>query len=289
MRKFDSHVQYRKYNLLKEIVKSELNDTLVNDILDIPKVIVGPKAETRCCIYKERAIVTEKIKNIIYDVKDNVVNTIEIACDECPVNRFSVTEACRGCLAHHCVENCPVGAISIINKRAHIDQDKCIECGKCHESCQFEAISDVRRPCIKSCKMDALKIDPSTKKAMIVEENCVSCGACVAKCPFGAIVDKSYLLNIVKLIKESNNNQNYKVYAVVAPAIAAQFAEYKIEQVIEAIKKLGFYDVVEAAVGADIIAHYEANLLKEELGHKKFITSSCCPAFVALINKNTLS
>jgi [FeFe] hydrogenase (group B1/B3) len=286
MKKFDNHVQYIKYSVLKEVVKSELKDNLLNDLLNIPKKIaVGPKPQIRCCIYKERAIVSERIKHILYEFNDHVVNTIELACDECPVNRFSVTEACRGCLAHHCIDNCPVGAITIIDKKANIDHEKCIECGKCYNSCLFDAISDVKRPCHKSCKVDAIKIDPVTKKAIIDYDKCIACGACVLKCPFGAITDKSHILEIVRLIKKSENNTNYKVYCVIAPAIAAQFPQNTIEQVIEALKQLGFYDVIEAAIGADIVAQHETSQLIEELKHKKFITSSCCPAFVSLIRK----
>lgn len=286
MKKFDNHVQYIKYSVLKEILRSELKDNLLKDLLNIPKRIAeGPKPQIRCCIYKERAIVSERIKHVLYEYNEHVVNTIDIACDECPVNRFSVTEACRGCLAHHCVANCPVNAISIVNKKAHIDYEKCIECGKCHQSCQFEAISDVRRPCYTSCKLNAIQIDPVTKKALIDHEKCISCGACVLRCPFGAITDKSHILEIARLIKRSENNKNYKIYCVIAPAIAAQFPENSIEQVVEALKKLGFYDVIEAAIGADIIAQHETSQLVEELKHKKFITSSCCPAFVSLIKK----
>ena len=43
-------------------------------------------------------------------------------------------------------------------------------------------------------------------------------------------------------------------YAVVAPSIASQFVYAKLGQVVTAIKKLGFYSVVEAALGADIVA-----------------------------------
>lgn len=286
MRKFDNHVQQIKYSVLKEVLKAELEDNLLNDLLNIPKKIIpGPKAETRCCIYKERAIISERIKHVLYEYNEHVINTIDIACDECPVTRFSVTEACRGCLAHHCLDNCPVGAIEIYNKKAHINQEKCIECGKCHDMCQFDAISDVKRPCRKSCKVDAIQIDPITKKAIIDRDKCINCGACVSRCPFGAITDKSHILEIAKTIKKSENNTNFKVYCVVAPAIAAQFPNCSIEQIIGAIKDLGFYDVVEAAVGADIVAQYETSLLLEELKHKKFITSSCCPAFVSLIHK----
>ena len=53
------------------------------------------------------------------------------------------------------------------------------------------------------------------KAAKINDEKCISCGACVYQCPWGAINDKSYILNAINYIKESNNNTNYKVYAVV--------------------------------------------------------------------------
>lgn len=283
-KKFDNHAQYIKYKVLKEVIRSQKNKNLINDLLTIPeKIIPGPEAETRCCIYKERAIINERVKHVLNKSNNQIVNIIDLACDECPVYRFSVTEACRGCLAHHCMENCPVGAIEIINKRAHINQDKCIECGKCSNVCPFEAISDVKRPCITSCKVGALNIDTQTKKAIIDKDVCINCGACVSRCPFGAITDKSDVLDVMKMINESENNKKYKVYCIVAPAIAAQFLDVEIDKIVTAIKKLGFYEVVEAAIGADIVANYESKLLEQELKHKKFITSSCCPAFVSYI------
>lgn len=283
-KKFDNQAQYMKYKVIKEIVKSKKNGNLMNDLLTIPKIIIpGPVAETRCCIYKERAIIEERMKNILQEDCSGVVNVIDLACDECPVYRFSVTEACRGCLAHHCRENCPVGAIEIINKRAHINQEKCIECGKCRSVCPFEAISDVKRPCITSCKVKALKIDTNTKKAMIDEHECINCGACVSRCPFGAITDKSHIVEIIDMIEKSDHNKKYKVYCIVAPAISAQYPDAEIDSIVTAIKKLGFYHVTEAALGADVVADYESKLLEKELKHKKFVTSSCCPAFVSYI------
>lgn len=283
-KKFDNHAQYIKYKVLKELIKSEKCENLTKDLLNIPeRIIPGPDAETRCCIYKERAIIGERIKNVLNSSSNHVVNIIDLACDECPVYRFSVTEACRGCLAHHCQENCPVGAIEIVNKRAHINQEKCIECGKCRDVCPFEAISDVKRPCKTSCKVEALNINPETKKAIIDKDKCINCGACVSRCPFGAITDKSHILDIMKIINESKHNTQYKVYCIVAPSIAAQFPDAEIDNVVTAIKQLGFYEVVEAAIGADIVANYESKLLEHELKHKSFITSSCCPAFVSYI------
>lgn len=283
-KKFDNQAQYMKYKVMKEIIKSKRKGTLFNDLFVIPKQIIpGPVAETRCCIYKERAIIEERMKTVLQEESEKIVDVIDLACDECPVYRFSVTEACRGCLAHHCRENCPVGAIEIINKRAHINQEKCIECGKCRSVCPFEAISDVKRPCITSCKVKALKIDTETKKASIDKEECINCGACVSRCPFGAITDKSHIVEIIDVIDKSELNTKYKVYCIVAPAISAQFPDAEIDNIVTAIKKLGFYQVMEAALGADIVADYEAKLLEKELKHKKFVTSSCCPAFVAYI------
>lgn len=282
-KKFDNQAQYIKYKVLKEVIKSQRKNSLAKDVLYIPeKIIPGPEAETRCCIYKERAIISDRIKYVIEENK-HVVNVIDLACDECPLYRFSVTEACRGCLAHHCRENCPSGAIEIINKRAHINQEKCLECGKCASVCCFEAISDVKRPCRTICKTGALNFNQQTKKSVIDYEKCTDCGACVSRCPFGAIADKSNVLEVMKMLDESINNSKYKVYCIVAPAIAAQYPETGIENVVTAVKKLGFYEVVEAAVGADIVANYESKLLEQELQHKKFITSSCCPAFVTYI------
>jgi iron only hydrogenase large subunit-like protein len=69
------------------------------------------------------------------------------------------------------------------------------------------------------------------------------------------------------------------VYAVVAPSIASQFNYAKLEQVITGIKRLGFFSVVEAALGADMVADEES----KELAKAGFLTSSCCPAFVTYI------
>ena len=59
-------------------------------------------------------------------------------------------------------------------------------------------------------------------------------------------------LIVIDMIKKSNKNQNYKVYAIVAPSISGQFRYAKLGQVISGIKALGFFTVVEVALGADI-------------------------------------
>lgn len=287
MRRFENDVQVIKYEVFKEVARLAMEGTLEEKHHIIPeKISPGPKPRTRCCVYKERAIIEERVKIARGGDKENPNNIeiINIACDECSINRYTVTEACRGCLAKWCHEACPVDAIYYVGHRAYINNNKCIECGKCKNVCPYNAISDVMRPCRKACEANALYID-SDKKAVIDSEKCVQCGACVYKCPFGAIMDKSSIVDVINLLKESKDS-NTNVYAVIAPAISSQFTHVKIGQLVKGIKLLGFHDVVEAALGADIIAFHETGEFAKEIEEKGLITSSCCPAFVSYIKKN---
>lgn len=282
---FDTYVQKLKYKVLREVATHAYNGTLRDCYLDIPKVISpGPKSTMRCCIYKERAIAAERVKLAMGgDRKNpNVVEVIGIACDECPVSGYTVGPDCRGCLAHRCSSACPRNAITFDDEHhAHINPDKCVNCGKCASVCPYSAIQNHVRPCERACKVKAITAGEN-HVANIDEHKCIGCGACVYQCPFGAIQDKSYLLDAIRMIQESGSNQNYKVYAVVAPSISSQFVYAKLGQVITALKKLGFFNVVEAALGADMVAYREAR----ELAEKGFLTSSCCPAFVSYIDKS---
>lgn len=282
-RRFDTKVQWLKYKTLKEVAKHAFNNTLSEVYRDTPKEIVGDEPSMRCCIYKERAIVEERIYNAMGGEPNNpnVIQVLKIACDECPITSYQVTEACRGCIAHRCEENCHFGAISFDEKqKAHIDPAKCKECGKCAANCPYHAISISKRPCENACKVGAISMDEH-RKASIDNDKCVSCGACVYQCPFGAISDRSFILDVIKLIKESDSNKKYKLYAVVAPSISSQFSFAPLPKVISGIKKLGFHSVLEAALGGDMVAWTEG----QELVEKGFLTSSCCPGFVSYIEK----
>ncbi len=282
MRKFDTKIQHLKYKVLREVARQAWNDTLLENILEIPKTIVPGKTSTmRCCVYKERAILQERVRIAMGGNKDNpnVIEVIDIACDECPAAGYEVTDSCRGCIAHRCEDVCKRGAISFDhNHVAHIDKSKCVECGQCAKVCPYSAIVNRKRPCQKACKIKAISINDENA-ASIDNERCTSCGACVYQCPFGAMMDKSYILNVIDLIKKSEANSKYKVYAMVAPSISSQFTYAKLGQVVKGLKELGFYTVVEAALGADMVAQAES----AELAEKGFLTSSCCPAFVSYV------
>ena len=282
MRKFDTKVQHLKYKVLREVARQAWNGTLLENILEIPKIIVPGKQSTmRCCVYKERAILQERVKIAMGGDRNNpnVIEVIDIACDECPAAGYVVTDTCRGCLAHRCEDVCKRGAITFDqNHVAHIDKSKCVECGACAKVCPYTAIVSRTRPCMSACKIKAISMNEN-KAAKIDNNKCISCGACVYQCPFGAIMDKSYILNVVDFIKKSQSNEKYKVYAIVAPSISSQFTYAKLGQVISGLKELGFYTVVEAALGADMVAYEES----KELSEKGFLTSSCCPAFVSYV------
>ena len=160
MRKFDTKVQHLKYKVLREVAKQAWADTLQDNLLDIPKIIVPGKIPTmRCCVYKERAILAERVKLAMGGNKQNpnVIEVLDIACDECPMGGYEVTNACRGCLAHRCEDVCKFGAITFDeNHVAHIDKTKCKECGACSRVCPYSAIHNYRRPCETACKVKAI-------------------------------------------------------------------------------------------------------------------------------------
>lgn len=282
--KFDTKVQHLKYKVFREVARQAYAGKLLQTIHDIPKTIMpGPKPTMRCCIFKERAIISERIRMAMGGNWDdpNIIEVLDIACDECPVGGYEITNMCRGCIAHYCQDACPRDCIvSDENQQAHIDKSRCIECGKCAQACPYSAVRNVKRPCESACKVGAIGMNEDLS-AKIDPDKCIACGACVYQCPFGAIMDKSFLLTSVHLIRERESGAIPKLFAVVAPSIASQFSYAKLGQVISGIKALGFDQVAEAALGADMTAYNEAG----ELVEKGFLTSSCCPAFVDYVEK----
>lgn len=286
MRKFDTKVQYLKYKVLREVARRAWDGLTPEEVLEIPKVIVPGKVPTmRCCVYKERAILGERVKLAMGGDKTNpnIIEVIDIACDECPAAGYEVTGSCRGCLANRCEDVCKRKAISFDhNHVAHIDKTKCVECGQCAKVCPFGAIVNRKRPCQLACKIKAIDISPDGAAA-INDEKCIQCGACVYQCPFGAIQDKSFIMDVINMIRESQGNTAYKVYAIVAPAFSSQFSHAKVGQAITGMKQLGFHTVIEAALGADLVAMTESQELVEAVAERGVMTSSCCPAFVRYI------
>lgn len=282
MRQFENQVQLVKHEVLKEVSRFAFKGTLEENIDIIPLIVDrGPEPRYRCCLHHERAITKERITLAKGGdtSDDNIVVVLDSACDKCLENRYLITETCRGCLAHRCAQSCPVNAISIINNKASIDYGKCIECGKCKDNCPYDAVADVMRPCRRVCPTGAITIN-ELKKAEIDKEKCINCGACVYQCPFGAVQDKSQIVDVIEDLKAKEKN----LYAIVAPAFSSQYNYVDLGQVITGIKLLGFKDVIEVALGADMVVKAESEEFIEASSDNKILTSSCCPGFVNYID-----
>ena len=276
-------------------------------IEEIPyEILPGTKATYRNNIFLERAIIGERLRlgmglpvrtlsefgTIADGIEDSVVsqkyyepplvNIIKFACNACPEKEILVTNACQGCLSHQCTEVCPKKATSIVNGRSQIDQDLCIKCGKCMEACPYNAITKIERPCAASCGMNAIGSDEEGK-AEINYDRCVSCGQCLVNCPFGAIVDKGQIFQTIRAMKEGQ-----EVIAAVAPAFVGQFgAKVTPDKVKAALKELGFADVIEVAIGADLCTVEEAeDFLKKVPAEQPFMATSCCPAWSVMAKKD---
>lgn len=285
----DAEILKLKNRIKTEVCKLAWEDNLNQDSIDkmVLDIIPGPKAAWRCCVYKEREIVRERVrlatgKNVSTkpDTK-NIVQVIEPACDECPINSYMVTDMCRHCLGKACLNSCRFGAISMGDTHMRIDPTKCKECGMCANACPYGAIIHIERPCKKACPVGAITYN-EYGIAHIDEEKCVNCGHCIHNCPFGAIGSKVFLVDIIKEIKAGK-----EVIAMVAPSIEGQFGEnVNLAVIRNTLKELGFADMIEVSLGADMTAALESEEWSEALKEGKKVTTSCCPAFINMLKKH---
>ncbi|MDE7299653.1 MAG: 4Fe-4S dicluster domain-containing protein [Lachnospiraceae bacterium] len=310
MRGVETRIQEIRHRIFREVARMAYHTEWQVDkrIEELPyKIIPGEIGNFRNDIFLERAIVGERLRLAMglpnrsaaehAPLSDNIeaadrpetyytpplINIIKFACNGCAEKRVIVTEGCQGCLAHPCEEVCPKDAIKLdrYNGRSHIDQAKCIKCGRCATACSYNAIIVQERPCAAACGMNAIHSDENGK-ADIDYEKCVSCGQCLVNCPFGAISDKSQIFQTIRAIQSGE-----RVYAAVAPAFVGQFGpKVTPGKLRAAMKQLGFYDVVEVALGADLCATQEAEDFLAEVPEKlPFMATSCCPAWSMMAKK----
>lgn len=211
----------------------------------------------------------------------NKIMVIKSACNACKKSQHIVSNQCQGCFARPCMVNCPKKAISFVDGKAFIDTNLCINCGICKEACPYHAIIKVALPCEDACPVGAISKDEQGIEH-IDTSKCISCGQCLASCPFGAIVEESHIIDVLKAMKEGDK----KVIAMVAPAIIGQFPG-TVGNLVGALKKLGFDEVIEVAVGADITTLKESNEFIERMHEgAAFMTTSCCPAYYRAVEKH---
>ena len=283
----DENVIRIKHDVLYEVAKLAFAGELEEKRDFIPeKLIPGPVPKFRCCIYKEREIIRQRVrlaegKSVGETDDGNIIQVIGSACEGCPISSYTVTDNCQNCLGKACVNACKFGAITIGHDRSHIDPTKCKECGQCAKACPYNAIVGSKRPCKVACPVDAITYD-EYNISVIDREKCIQCGQCIHNCPFGAIGSETFIVDVINQLKSGA-----KVYAMIAPATEGQFGtDITMQSWKNALKKVGFTDVIEVGLGGDMTAASEAEEWAEAFKEGKKMTTSCCPAFVNMVRRH---
>jgi len=282
----DKGIVELKHQILREVCRLAWDHSLTQENLEkiVYQISPGPKPQYRCCIYKEREILRGRIRLAMGQspqpdsASRNVVAVIPAACDDCPIQDYSVTDICRFCLGKACLNACRFGAITPGDTRMKIDPNKCRSCGLCARSCPYGAILHLERPCKAACPVGAISYD-EYGICQIDDEKCIHCGHCIHNCPFGAIGSKIYAVSVIEAIQAGK-----RVIAMCAPATEGQFGpEVGMASVRAALKKAGFTDMVEVGLGGDMTAAYEAREWIEARREGRKMTTSCCPAFISML------
>jgi NADH-quinone oxidoreductase subunit G len=178
------------------------------------------------------------------------------------------------------------------------DQNKCILCGDCVRMCNevqaVGAIDFAHRG--SNMKVSALF------GRKIAESSCVGCGQCAAVCPTGAIVVKNDTAKVWKALDDTRIKVSCQIAPAVRVAVGREFglsfkrgeAGNDIGLIIAALRRLGFDEIYDTAVGADLTVLEEANELLKRLEDRKEdagggaampLFTSCCPAWVQFVEK----
>jgi ferredoxin len=110
-----------KHEVLYEVAKLAYAGRLEEERDSLPyKMVPGPQPAFRCCIYREREVIRQRIrlaegKAPGAEDDGNIVQVINSACEGCPISRYVVTDNCQKCMGKACQAACRFGAISMIS------------------------------------------------------------------------------------------------------------------------------------------------------------------------------
>jgi two-component system NtrC family sensor kinase len=113
--------------------------------------------------------------------------------------------------------------------------------------------------CVRSCPAKAIRVKEGI--AGVMEERCVACGHCINICAVGAKQARSDIGVVWQLL-----GQRASVIAVLSSTFPAAFPEIRPRQIVTALKKLGFSEVMETAFGAELVCHEYGRLLRKNKG-----------------------
>ena len=304
---FVNNAMIVRRELMAKLIALHKSGNLVEEIDRIP-LKMSPKnaqARGRCCIHKERAVLKYKMLPILgYRIDEeedeltplsvyasralernstnsSILTVVDEACTACVKTNYVVTNLCKGCVARSCYMNCPKDAITFLdNGQAHINHSKCINCGICKEACMYHSIVYIPVPCEEVCPVKAITKDENGIEH-IDESKCIYCGKCINACPFGSIYEISQVFDILSAIKRGE-----QLVAIMAPSIMSQFNN-SLSEISEAIEKIGFVEAMEVEQGAMETTRREGSELQEKLeAGQQFMTTSCCPSYIELVNKH---
>lgn len=292
--------------IIRREILARISSILINeqDLSSVDRIALKMRPKNgdhvRCCIYRDRAVIKYKIMAMLGFNEDSdsdelkslteyieealngntssapLLNVANEACSSCQKTNYSVTNMCQGCVGRPCMVNCPKNAITFIGKQATIDHELCVNCGLCQKLCPFHAIIYTPVPCEESCPVGAIEKGENEKELIDIDK-CILCGKCLEACPFGAIVEKTDLFKVIESVKA-----NEEIIAMVAPSIAGQFMD-DMPRIMGGFKSLGFTDVKEVALGADITIKNESEEFKDKLEEGLSMTTSCCPSYINLV------
>jgi iron only hydrogenase large subunit-like protein len=138
--------------------------------------------------------------------------------------------------------------------------------------------------CVSQSKYET-QLYTRTKHHEEEKGECLECGYCIEKCDFGGIADKIEFIPMIDMLKDEKT----PVYATVAPAIVGQFGEtVTMGQLRTALRMMGFEDMIEVALFADILTIKEAFEFNHMVKHEEdfLLTSCCCPIWFNMIKKS---
>ena len=131
--------------------------------------------------------------------------------------------------------------------------------------------------CIRHCPIKSISF--ASNKATIIQDSCILCGRCYLVCPQEVKVVRNDV-SVVKNLFKSNK----KVYVSLAPSFISYFSYTSMDELVSALKKLGFSEVEETAIGATIVKKAYDEMLNEK--ERDVIISSCCHSINLLIQKH---